>query len=63
MGKAYNCFSVPASSQTNVGGVSFLLLHVAEIKPGNGGAGEKISHGENEENKFRMSLDKIDQSK
>jgi hypothetical protein len=25
------------------GGVSFLLLHVAEIKPGNGGAGEKIS--------------------
>jgi hypothetical protein len=44
MRRAYNCFSVPASGQTHAGGgVSFLLLHVAEIKPGNALAGEKIS--------------------
>jgi hypothetical protein len=46
MAKRYNRFSVPASGQTNAGGVSF-LFHAAVIKPRNEFAGEKISRGDN----------------
>jgi hypothetical protein len=43
MGRAYNCFSVPASGQNHAGGGVSFLFHPVEIKPANGGTGEKNS--------------------